>query len=58
MTKQLDATFNVAQQSTAGVGFPDWNEVQENIVQRVTAGEKAFRISLRNLKNKMFINQV
>ena len=47
MTTQLDATFNVAQQSTAGVGFLDWNQVQENIVQRVTAGEKAFRISLK-----------
>ena len=47
MTTQLDATFNVAQKSTAGVGFPDWNQVQENIVQRVTAGEKAFRISLK-----------
>ena len=44
---ELDATFNVAQQSTAGVGFPDWNQVQQNIVERVSAGEKAFRISLR-----------
>ena len=44
---ELDATFNVAQKSTAGVGFPDWNQVQENIVERVSAGEKAFRISLR-----------
>ena len=47
MTTQLDATFNVAQKSTAGVGLPDWTQVQENIVQRVTAGEKAFRISLK-----------
>ena len=29
---ELDATFNVAQEySTAGVGFPDWNQVQQHI---------------------------
>lgn len=45
---ELDATFNVAQEySTAGVGFPDWNQVQQHIIGRVSAGEKAFRISLK-----------
>ena len=44
----LDATFNVAQQpSTAGIGFPDWNQTTEYIVKRCLAGERRFRLELR-----------